>query len=201
MESHHASFKKHFLRIGLSHPELENKVKEVLGRSPHYPLHLTITTIHLADQDGLFSTVTGALSDWEPPLPDTLDLENKRLEVMGKSHVKFLSICFSCKNLDLSFLIENLCGHLCKKLSLMCHTIEVNGRLEYELVDSLRIPLMRIPFGEKMTHISLLSSNDLKKGGKMDYDKYRKDNSFLLTLINPSIINNCPFRIHSKALS
>ena len=197
MESHHNSSRKYFLKLCLSHEPLETAVKNLLGHAPFYPLHLTLTTIHLAsDRPALFDAVAKSIAVWNPGLPDELDIDNARLEVMGETHVKFLSLCFSCSNLDRPGLMENLCAHLSRELQLERRTAAVNGRMECELLDAEKTPLIRIPVGEKKTHVSVLSTNDMKKN-KALYKSYSKDHAVLLRLIDLSVITTTLFRVES----
>jgi hypothetical protein len=197
MESHHDSSKKHFLKLRLSHGALESFVEKVLGRTAFYPLHLTLTTIHLvSDRPDIFHSLSKSIVSWKPPLPEELEISNLHLEVMGVTHIKFLSLCFSCENLNLALLVEHLCGHLSRELDLERRRIEVNGRIECELLDSGGIPVIHIPLGEKSTHVSILSTNDMKKNKSL-YKSYSNDPSSLLELIDISVITGSLFRIES----
>lgn len=196
MESHHAGLKKHFLKLALSHENVERRVSYLLnGNAPHYPLHLTLSTIHLDAKD--FSLVARAIESWKPALPDTLELavDERRLELMGKSHVKFLSLCFSCVNVDFEQLVENLSLHLTRELGAEKSVEDVNGRREYKLSNASFS--LFIPLGEKKIHVSLLSSNDLKKYNKPLAKIYAKDNNSLLTVIDELTLYDSNFVVRT----
>lgn len=204
MKSHHIDSKKHFLKILLSNDILQESVKKVLGRAPFYPLHLTLTTIHLENHPNpdLFDNLSKSIRNWNPLLPEVLQFDNDyQLEVMGRTNIKFLSLSFSCKNLDLVLLIENLCEYLTNDLGLEKRFVEINGGMECELFDSTTLtPLIHIPLGEKKTHISLLSTNDMKKN-KLLSKLYSEDPSNLLKLIDTSLFTTTLFTLGSIALT
>lgn len=199
MKSHHIGSEKHFLKILLGHSELKESIKKALGGGdPHYPLHLTLTTIHLvSDQPELFSHLAKSISKWKPLLPEVLTIDDLHMEVMGASHIKFLSLCFLAKNLDQSFLIEDLCDHVALDMGMEKRLVEVNGRSECELFLEAEKPLLHIPLGEKKTHIALLSTNDMKNHNTKLYKSYLKDSSVLTNLIDTSLFIEKPFTLGS----
>ena len=180
----------------MRHDPLKESLTKALSGDPHYPLHLTLTTIHLAEQPELFGCLTKSISAWEPALPELLAFDDFQLEVMGASHIKFLSLCFLAKNLDQSVLVEDLCNHLALDMGMEKRIVEVNSRLECELFLKEDMPLIHIPLGEKKTHISLLSTNDMKKNKPL-YKSYSKDSSVLTNLVDTSLFITTPFTLGS----
>jgi hypothetical protein len=194
MESHHNGFKKYFLKLFLYSDVVEDCVKERLnGGTTFYPLHMTLTTIHLLEGGvNLLNRVRDSILEWGSNLPKELLMGGiPTLEVMGHTHIKFLSLCFSCDY----FSILDLCKHIASGLGMDRKEVVVNGRKECEFRNSDGVVLLKIPIEEKKTHISLFSTNDLKKYNKKGY------NSVMETLVDVSTFYNTSFRVGLLSLS
>jgi hypothetical protein len=197
MQSHHAGYTKHFLKVALRSDDqaLEAAIQTALsGQSPHYPLHMTLATLHLSqDKPGALEHIRSLLSQWQPvelPAQLVLDDDANLYELLGHTHIKFVALCFELnrETLDLARLRVQLCEWLIQRLDTECHArLEVNGRHELEIVAKearLRVPLVS---EECRHHVSLFSSNDLKKHNKALYKEYQcmEAAAFLARLARP----------------
>ncbi len=193
MKSHHEGFTKHFLKIPLK-SETDSLTKLILdtlhGNSPHFPLHLTLSTIHIKGIDGL-TKLQKMIDEWKPDLPSHIESNGAPwYQLMGKTHIKFIALVFTC-HVDFVLLRVQLCDWLALRLGVDYKLINVNENIEMEIIHDDMI--IRIPFSsagdENVTnfvyHVSLFSTNDLKKFNKLLYDEYCEEpKTFITKLIS-----------------
>jgi hypothetical protein len=178
MKSHREGLTKYFLKIHLRQPRLQEIISTALdGAEAHHPLHLTWTTVHCAQRE-VAQRLQFIMEDYE--LPSLIAVPDAHMVVMGETHVKFFAMSFTGNQLDDR---STLVDFVTKKWpGTARRDVLVNDRKETEIYEQASGEfLLSIPMADAETphnhHVSLFSSNDLKRHNKLGYKKYTSDRS------------------------
>ena len=150
---------------------------------------MTLGTIHVTNVE-TFDLLKTILKEWELPeeLKTPITCIKPYSELMGETHVKFVALRFSTESIGIDFrkLRLGLCEWLASRIPDSIHQILTNdrGKEEFEIFTkdgamSIRIPLTLSTSATITHHVSLFSSNDMKKCNKKLYEGGYKTSPYL----------------------
>jgi hypothetical protein len=204
MKSHYDGYTKHFLTLSLKSEGcvLEGLVSTTLnGKSPKYPLHLTLGTIHV-NSEKTKKLVSVILKGWRPDSlgggggdGTLITCISPRYKLMGQSNIKFVSLLFGIEPTT-HINIGEIRIELCKWLTTCIYggkgELLMDGdKSVYKIIGDndvdIRIPMvmgLEIP----LYHTSLFSTNDMKHCNKTLYEEYKgcsNPNTFIEKMVLP----------------
>lgn len=192
MKSYFDNYTKHFFKVALSCEPLESQIStNVLGGGiPHHALHLSLSTVHIHKTYAQASDICRLINEnasniaKNAQLPLELTTEKTRYTLMGETHIKFFALEFDSMSFALFIwqMHAVLCGFLTRALELESRVSLHGDRRYIELWSNNALetePRIRIPVADtdtqRKSHISLFSSNDLKRDNKTLYKNYTGD--------------------------
>jgi len=171
MKSYFPGYRKYFLKRGARNAELESKTSALLqGKPPTYPMHMTLFTLHVKEtsRTAVFFDSPACAVELSEELrsPDSLEAENAHYELMGEKP-ECLALVFDANRDAFARDAEALCAFLEKRLDLQRRDVVLSGHFHYTEFSAaqsgIHILMHRVAKEEKIFHITLLNSFDLKR--------------------------------------
>lgn len=188
MSSWFPEHKKYFVNRGLHNTALEERISVLLcDKQAKYRLHTTLCVIHIKEDTPFDHYINSNeciedLSRLFVKEQSQLTFSDARYELLG-INPQFFSLVIPTDQEIAKQEFSVLCDYFCEKMNLLTRNVVIEGKHEYvEFFDSKtneEHALLSIG-REKLFHITLLSSADLKRHNKKLYEKeYQKTDNRL----------------------